>query len=147
MTLALLSDHFAAEEMATAMGYYHAGSAFGGLLGFAAGGALVTSKGWRWAFWGVASPQVIVALFFCFTVPQTAGEVPPAEGVLSDVRELLGLRPLRLLMLGAMSTGLLSGQGRFLSSFVERRHGVEPAQIGLVMGPVLGVTGLSVLLL
>ena len=141
VTLALLSDYFAAEEMATAMGYYHAGSALGGLMGFAAGGVLVTSRGWRWAFWVVASPQVIVALLFCFTVPRTAEEAPPKEGVCSDVRQLLSLRPLRLLMLGAMCTGMLSGQGRFLSAFTERRHGVEAAQIGLVMGPVLGVTG------
>ena len=123
------------------MGYYHAGSALGGLAGFAAGGALVTSHGWRWAFWIVASPQVIVALFFCFTVPRTAEETPPKEGVLADVRCLLGLRPLRLLMMGALCTGMLSGQGRFLSAFVERRHRVEPVEIGLVMGPVLGVTG------
>eukprot|EP00439_Symbiodinium_sp_Y106_P084309 s481_g25.t1 len=141
VTLALLSDYFAAEEMATAMGYYHAGSALGGLMGFAAGGVLVTSRGWRWAFWVVASPQVIVALLFCFTVPRTAEEGPPKEGVCSDVRQLLALRPLRLLMLGATCTGMLSGQGRFLSAFTERRHGVEAAQIGLVMGPVLGVTG------
>ncbi|CAE7035063.1 cpaT [Symbiodinium natans] len=141
VTLALLSDYFAAEEMATAMGYYHAGSALGGLVGFAAGGALVTSRGWRWAFWVVASPQVIVALFFCFTVPRTAEEGPPKEGVLSDIRELLSLRALRLLMLGALATGMLSGQGRFLSAFAERRHNVEAAGVGLVMGPVLGITG------
>jgi len=123
------------------MGYYHAGSSVGGLLGFAAGGALVTSHGWRWAFWIVASPQLLVAAFFFFTVPEGAGEVPPKADYVSDLKELWALRPLRLLMLGALSTGLLSGQGRFLSSFVERRHEVEPARIGLVMGPILGVTG------
>lgn len=37
--------------------------------------------------------------------------------------------------------GLLSGQGRFLSAFVERQHGTQPAELGLVLGPVLGITG------
>eukprot|EP00438_Fugacium_kawagutii_P009211 Skav205373 [mRNA] locus=scaffold4386:94607:115516:- [translate_table: standard] len=37
--------------------------------------------------------------------------------------------------------GLLSGHMRFLSAFVERQHGVDPRDIGLVLGPTLGVTG------
>ena len=43
--------------------------------------------------------------------------------------------------MGLASPGLLSGQGRFLSAFVERQHGTQPAEIGLVLGPVLGITG------
>lgn len=43
--------------------------------------------------------------------------------------------------LGPAVAGLLSGHMRFLSAFVERQHGVDPRDIGLVLGPTLGVTG------
>lgn len=58
-----------------------------------------------------------------------------------DLRALLLSRCVRPLLLSAFLTGILSGQGRFLSAYVERRHRVPPSRIGLVLGPVLGTSG------
>jgi len=137
----LMSDHFESEELTTAMGYFSVGMAIGGLLGFAVGGTLVTQAGWRWAFWAVGSPQLIVSLLFFFTVPEGKGKAKPEQSWSADVGELLTARSVRLLMTGSLLTGLCSGQGRFLSALAERKHGVEPERIGLVMGPILGLTG------
>eukprot|EP00931_Biecheleriopsis_adriatica_P117663 TRINITY_DN93164_c0_g1_i1.p1 TRINITY_DN93164_c0_g1~~TRINITY_DN93164_c0_g1_i1.p1 ORF type:complete len:501 (+),score=105.36 TRINITY_DN93164_c0_g1_i1:124-1626(+) len=142
VAVSFLSDHFKPEELSTAMGYTGAGAALGGLLGFAAGGTLISLCGWRWAFWAVASPQVVVSLLFLCTLPESKSTTKPERAWCLDLCELLSLKSLRFLMLVWLLTGLLSGQGRFLSPLVQRKYGVEPAQIGLVMGPILGVTGL-----
>lgn len=90
VALALLCDHFEAEELSTAMGFYHAGAALGGLVGFAVGGSLVSAYGWRWAFGLVGAPQVLVALLLC-TVRHRERLVPDAGCLKAARRGLRGV--------------------------------------------------------
>eukprot|EP00913_Durusdinium_trenchii_P030323 g28406.t1 len=88
VALALLCDHFAAEELSTAMGFYHAGSALGGLVGFALGGSLISKYGWRSAFALLGAPQVAVSFLLLCTVPNSYSSKPDGHWA-SDLKALL----------------------------------------------------------
>jgi len=140
VAIALLAEFFGACEMTTAMGYVNAGCAIGGLLGLAAGGLLITQVGWRWAFWCIGAPQLVIAVLLATTVHEESRRAPRQQWF-QDLCTLVRLPSLRLLMLAGIVTGLLSGNNRFLSALMERLYGLDAQTIGTVMGITLGVIG------
>lgn len=140
VAVSLLGEFFAEQEMTTALGYFNAGNAIGGLMGLGFGGLVITQLGWRWAFWGVASPQVLVAILLLTTVRNNR-QPRPKQSWAKDLWQLLQLPTLRLFMASAFLSGLMSGNQRFISALVERVYRVDAQTIGLVLGVVLGSTG------
>lgn len=140
VAISLLAEHFGSGEMTTAMGYFNSGCALGGLIGFAVGGLLITRVGWRWAFWCVGFPQLVLAVLLFTTVRSTC-QPSPKQAWIKDIWRLMQLPSLRFLMLGAFLTGLMSGNHRFISAIAERVYSVKAETVGLVMGGALGVSG------
>jgi len=141
VAVSLLAEWFEATEMTTAMGYFNAGLSFGGLLGLAVGGLLITQLSWRWAFWGIGTPQLVLAFLLVATVKSK----PRREQVQRwshDIKRLIRLPSLRLLVLGAFVSGIMTGNTRFISAVAERQYSVSAQTVGSVMGVSLGLTGI-----
>jgi len=136
-----LAEWFEATEMTTAMGYFNAGLALGGLLGLAVGGLLITQVGWRWAFWGIGTPQLVLALLLAITV-KSRPKLERAQRWSHDIKRLLRLPSLCLLALCAFLSGVNSGNQRFISAVAERQYDLSAQTVGSVMGLSLGLTGI-----
>ena len=67
---AILSDYFSREQRATALGIYSLGIPIGTVFGFLAGGWMVGTLGWRWAFILVGLPGIFLAILAKLTVKE-----------------------------------------------------------------------------
>ncbi|RFM25082.1 MAG: MFS transporter [Candidatus Thermochlorobacter aerophilum] len=76
--LSLLSDYFPRERRATVQGIYSSAIALGSGLAFLLGGAIAQAIGWRYAFYFLGFPGVLVALL-------VAGLIEPERGQ-SDIK-------------------------------------------------------------
>ncbi|CAK0833383.1 unnamed protein product [Prorocentrum cordatum] len=141
VAVSLLADFFHAGQLATAMGYFNAGMAIGGLLGMVIGGYMVVHAGWRWAFWVVGGPQVVLSVLLATTVR----EQPRAQLSRSwteDIRQLLRLPTLLFMLLGGLLSGLMNGEQRFISALAKRNYRTDEQTVGLLLGGVLGSAGI-----
>src|SRR5262245_8853593 len=66
--VSIISDYFAAERRATALGIYNLGVPVGMLLGFVMGGLINDLYGWRTAFVVAGIPGVLLAVLLKLTV-------------------------------------------------------------------------------
>jgi MFS family permease len=150
---AMISDYFPPEKRSTALSVYSTGIYFGVLIGFIMGGYLNQHLGWRTAFIAVGMPGIIFSLLFFATVKE------PPKGA-TDARSSPSDRPrpthtfwdvVKLLYSSktfvslAMATALLVfciyGLMNWAPSFLARLHGMKTAQIGVVLGLILGFGG------
>jgi len=145
----LISDYFAPEKRATAMGIYSLGAPIGVMIGFLAGGWLVHFFDWRTAFVVVGLPGVLMAIIVRKTVIE-----PPrgySEGV-ESVQEQATLREafnyfwsrpsFRHLTLAAGLHAFVSyGLGTWLPPFLIRSHQMGLAEIGTYLALITGVVG------
>lgn len=142
VAVSLLAEFFEPTEMTTAIGYFNAGCGFGGLLGLALGGWLITDYGWRYAFWCVGVPQLAIAALLATTV-RSKPEPSPQTSLWADVMSLIRFPSLRYMLLAALLSGLMSGNHRFISALVQRLHHVTAQYIGSYMGVPLGLAGVA----
>lgn len=145
----MISDYYPPEQRASAMGIYTLGISFGIMIAYLAGGWVVQNIGWREALWIVGLPGLLLALVVRYTVKE-----PPrgmSEGLLDkgnpstvlSVANLLASRKSFIHM--AVGAGLASFGGysvaNFFPSFLVRSHGMNPAEIGVYLGLILGIAG------
>ena len=58
----MIADYFRKLDRPTAIGFFSLGVPLGNVLGIVQGGRLVDAVGWRWTFFWLGVPGVIVAL-------------------------------------------------------------------------------------
>jgi len=145
----LISDYFAPENRATALGIFSLGAPIGVMIGFLAGGWLVHFFDWRTAFIIVGLPGVIMAIIVRKTViepPRGYSEgvqTVQAQATLKEVAIYLWSRPsFRHLTVAAglhafVSYGLLT----WLPPFLIRSHQMGLAEIGTYLALITGVVG------
>ena len=126
------------------------GVSLGMFGGFALGGAIAESFGWRAAFIAPAVPAIILALLIRFTVRETPrgmadGGVnletnpPGASETLTFFRRQTALRHA---IYGLCVTGLaVMGPVFWLIPYLVRSHGAGLADAGLMVGLIIGITG------
>lgn len=145
----LISDYFAPEKRATALGIYSLGVPIGVMIGFLAGGWLVHFFDWRTAFIVVGLPGVLMAVIVSLTVKE------PPRGLSEGVQSVQEQAPIkeaflyfwsrpsfRHLTLAAglhafASYGLLT----WLPAFLVRSHQMGMAEIGTYLAMVSGIIG------
>ncbi len=136
--LSLLSDYFPARMRATVQSVYSSGIAMGGGLAFFLGGWIGQTHGWRWAFYLLGFPGLLLAVvvFFLREPPRGATEAAgaPARGD-TDWRALFRSKPLRYLYAGfalfALSSNNLSIWG---PTFFVRVHRLSLREVGTMAG-------------
>lgn len=146
---ALLSDYYPPEQRATAFGIYAMGIPFGILFGFLAGGWINQYFGWRWAFFVVGAPGLILAGLVRLTVREPArGELEqrtantPQPGLQETLRHLLRKRAFVHLALGGGLTAFVGYSWIiWMPAFLMRSHGMSSGNVGTALGLIIGVAG------
>jgi MFS family permease len=145
--LSLLSDYFPPRMRATVQGIYSSGIAVGSGLAFFLGGWLGQNYGWRWAFYFLGFPGLLLAVVVFFLREQRRGqtEVAAVRYTSKDWKILFQSVPLRYLYLGYGLFGLASNNlGIWVPSFFVRVHGMSLVLIGTVAGILSIVVGVPV---
>ncbi|GMM92157.1 spinster family MFS transporter [Qipengyuania sp. MTN3-11] len=146
----MISDIFRKEERATALSIYSIGIYIGILLGFALGGWVADTFGWRTAFFVVGLPGVLVAVFLRFTVKEPMRGW--SEGRQADTtpappfRQVLGFlwsrRTFRNLALaGSLQALVIYGIGNWLPSYFLRNFEIGLTELGIWMALTSGFGG------
>jgi MFS family permease len=145
--LSLLSDYFPPRMRATVQGVYSSGIAIGGGLAFFLGGWIGQSYGWRWAFYLLGFPGLLLAtvVFFLREPPRGRTEVAAVRYGREDWKILFRSVPLRYLYVGYALFGLASNNlGIWVPTFFIRVHHMSLALIGTAAGVLSIVVGMPV---
>ncbi|HKV07627.1 MAG TPA: MFS transporter [Thermoanaerobaculia bacterium] len=148
--LSLLSDYFPPRMRATVQGIYSSGIAIGGGLAFFLGGWIGQSYGWRWAFYLLGFPGILLAavVFFLREPARGTTEVAAVRYGREDWKILFRSAPLRYLYLGYAFYGLAANNlGIWLPAFFVRVHELGLAVLGSAAGILSVVVGLPVTIL
>lgn len=144
----MLSDYFPPEQRGTALSFYSTGIYIGILLGFAGGGWVAESFGWRQAFFVIGMPGVVFAVLLAALVREPrrgrweGGFIAP-KATFSDTFSLLKERPaFWWIAFGCAFKSFVSyGNGNFFPSFLIRNHGMTIGDVGLYLGLISGLAG------
>jgi predicted MFS family arabinose efflux permease len=137
----MISDYYPPEKRGTALAIYSTGVHVGVLLGFVLGGLLSQAYGWRIAFMAVGLPGILLAVLLVFTVrepPRGRWESEDDAAYKPSLGDTLSLlSSYRSFWYLALATGLTAfvgyGNGNFSPSFIVRNHGLDIAQVGIIL--------------
>ena len=146
----MIADLYPKEQRSSAMSIYALGVYLGIMIGFIVGGFVAEWWGWRAAFFVVGLPGILIALLVRFTMIEPPrgfadGVKPPPMGkvnIKAGFAVLWRVRTTRHVVLGVTLTALV-GYGTIVwnPAFLIRSHGLTPGQVGLFLGPLMGVVG------
>ncbi|HXG58303.1 MAG TPA: MFS transporter, partial [Thermoanaerobaculia bacterium] len=148
--LSLLSDYFPVRMRGTVQSIYASAIAFGGGMAFFLGGWLGQTFGWRWAFYLLGFPGLVLALFVYLLREPPRGRTESGAAMKSstDWRDILRSAPLRHLFIGYALFGLASNNlGIWVPTFFVRVHGLSLLTIGTWAGIVSIVVGIPAMVL
>ena len=146
----MISDIFRKEERATALSIYSIGIYIGILLGFALGGWIADTFGWRTAFFVVGLPGVLGAAFLRFTVKEPLrgwsegrqGDTSPPPPFGTVLKFLWSRHTFRNLALaGSLQALVIYGIGNWLPSYFLRNFEISLTELGIWMALTSGIGG------
>lgn len=143
--LSLLSDYFPVRVRATVQSVYSSGIAVGGGLAFFLGGWIGQAFGWRWAFYLLGFPGLVLAVLVFLLREQPRGGMEGATAAQSsgDWKLLLRSKPLRYLLIGYALLGLASNNlGIWVPTFFVRVHELSILTIGAAAGVISVLVGI-----
>lgn len=142
--LSLLSDYFPPRMRATTQAIYSSGISIGGGIAYALGGWIATNYGWRWAFYLLGFPGLILAVLVILLREETRGRTESTKVSYSrrDWKILFQSVPLRYLYLGYALFGLASNNlGIWGPSFFIRVHKLNVDLVGMFAGLISVAAG------
>jgi MFS family permease len=146
--LSLLSDYFPPRMRATVQSIYSSGIAVGGGLAFFLGGHIGAAWGWRWAFYMLGFPGLVLCLFVLSLREAKRGQTEGRNAAgysAEDWKVLFKSRALRYHYAGYALFGLASNQLSIWGPvFFNRVHGLPLPLIGNwagVLSVAAGVPG------
>ncbi len=144
--ISLLSDYFPPTKRATVTSIYSMGIAVGAGLAAFLGGWIGLKYGWRWAFYLLGFPGIVLAvLIFLLREPARSQDAKPAETEYTSVdwKRLLTSKPFLLLCLGYALLGLATNNLSIWGAvFYTRVFKLDIATIGFYTGIFVIVTGI-----
>jgi MFS family permease len=146
--LSLLSDYFPPRMRATVQSVYASGIAIGGGLAFFLGGTIGQLYGWRWAFYLLGFPGLLLAVLVFFLSEQPRGVTEPVAQDSGDWKILFRSPKLRYLYLGYALFGLASNNlGIWVPTFFVRVHHLSILTIGTAAGILSILIGIPAMIL
>jgi MFS family permease len=144
----LIADHFGPERRGRAYALFFSAIPIGAALGYAVGGVVDRTLGWRAAFFFAGAPGLVLALA-CLRLtdpPRGAAErtfaIGGAGGALATYRRFFGNRPYVLTVLGyAAYTFAVGGMSWWMPAFLERTRGVPRTVATVQFGAIVFATG------
>jgi len=144
----MVSDYFPAKQRGTALSFYSTGIYIGILIGFAAGGWIAETFGWRVAFFLVGVPGIFYALLLVWIVKEPKrgqwdpGGVPAKSTFKATLASLKERPTFWWISVGCAFTAFISyGNGNFMPSFLMRSHGMTLGEVGVALGLISGISG------
>lgn len=142
---ALIARKIRPERRGVAIGLFAMGIPLGTMVGFAAGGAIADTLGWRSAMIGAGVTGGFIALLALVVV----GRTPPLkrraandEPFIQSSRRLLSSPAFRWLFIGSIFLGFAATPFYVFSApFLIRTHGYTASEVGLAFGLLQGLMG------
>src|SRR3974390_107820 len=139
---ALIASHFPSRMRGALLAAFFASASIGSVLGVMLGGLIATRWGWHAAFGVVGFPGLVLALLYLKVRDYRTVELTPAleqvthsfADTLRHIARVLARSPRTMLWVcigAAAQLILVSAIWSWLPSFLNRVHGVEPAQAGV----------------
>jgi MFS transporter, Spinster family, sphingosine-1-phosphate transporter len=142
----IVSDLFLIETRGRVMAIFYAAIPVGSALGYVIGGLIGAHLGWRWAFYLVTPPGLLLGLL-CFWQrdPRVTTNNREKKSPRRSIREYLNLFRTRSYLINCVAQTLLTfvigGIGYWVSAYLEYRH-QDPASSRTIFGAILVVAGL-----
>jgi MFS family permease len=150
----IISDLYPLERRGRMLAYFYLAMPVGGALGYAFGGKVADLLGWRWAFYLVVPPGLLLAaLCFFMRDPRSglaANRKTPARAKFADYLKLFRIRSY-IINTAAMAalTFAIGGFSVWMPDYIYSDRGAEFAsnpnllgQINLTFGAITAVAGL-----
>ncbi len=138
---ALIASHFPARLRGALLAAFFASASVGSVLGVMLGGVIASRWGWQAAFGVVGFPGLVLALLYLKvrdyrTVEMAPGLAEKRQSLGATVRHIVRVLARSRTMLwvcigGAAQLIVVSALWSWLPSFLNRVHGVAPAQAGV----------------
>ncbi|MFD1625964.1 spinster family MFS transporter [Azospirillum griseum] len=150
-TQALLSDYFPAERRAQAMSVLSIATFVGIFLAFALGGYVNQHYGWQTAFFVAGVPGLLVAVVVRLTVRDRMAARPTTNGTETDLpsfgETLRFLAAQRTYVLVAIALCFAAFCNAVIvswsSALLQRVHHLSTAEAGMIIGPIMGLSGIG----
>ncbi|MDA0978653.1 MAG: MFS transporter [Proteobacteria bacterium] len=149
----LIADYFPPERRASAMGVYGAAVPLGAFVALAGGGWIVENFNWRTAFYIAGAPGIFIALIVWWSVKEPRGHVSlkeafkpqPDQQTLKEALTELWSKPTywHLVMAGILIQFVSYGTAAFYGSLYVRVFGVGYGELGLKLGLMVAIAGMS----
>lgn len=153
----IVSDYYPPHKRASALAIYSTGIYVGILFGYMIGGWIDENYGWRMAFFALGLPGVLYAMIVFLTVKEPrrgmsdkrlnnddAIPVRRSKDFLEVLTLLLKKKTFVFISLAAGFNAFVTyGIGNFFAPFLARIHHMETASIGIALGLVVGVGGIT----
>jgi len=155
-TYSLLGDFFPAPaERTRSMAVYWLGSPLAAMVSFIGGGWLNEHYGWRMTFFLMAMPGLLVAVLVKLTLREprigarwARSENPNPTRASEVLANLWHQSSLRHLTIGlTLLFTLALGLAPWYAAFLMRSHGMGTAEVGLWLGLICGIGGITGILL
>ncbi len=148
--LSLIGDYFPKDKRPLATSIYNMAPNLGLYFGFLIGGIVTQHYGWRAAFFFAGIPGLITAALLYFTVKEPARGLSDGSHVDTKfytlgttINYFLRDKTLLLVLAGACLTAFTNFAGLTWSpSFFRRVHHLTGTQLGLLVGTVIGGSGI-----
>jgi MFS family permease len=145
----LLADYFAPSKRATALGIYALGIPIGILFGNLAGGWVDEIFGWRYAFFVVGIPGILLAILLRVTVREPPrGHTETTKQSLEQVpfsvvvKTMWQKKSFRHMSLGAATQAFVGyGAIAWMPMFLVRSHDMSSGEVGTALGLIIGIFG------
>lgn len=145
----MIADMFPVKNRGRMLSWFYMAIPVGSALGFVLGGLVAAYLGWRWAFYLVVPPGIVLGLWCLFMREPKKGQFDKAEAkhrmTLKDYTGLAKNRSYVLNTLGmAAMTFAIGGLAFWMPSYIHEFRGVANlAQVNLIFGAILVVSGLT----
>lgn len=143
---ALIARTIRPERRGLAIGLFAMGIPLGTMVGFAAGGAIGDTLGWRTAMVGAGAVGGLIALLTFFVAAPTPTRERTAadrESFLRSSRRLLASPAFRWLFIAAIFLGFAAAPFyAFSAPFLIRTYGFSTSEVGLAFGLLQGLMGI-----
>ncbi|HEY9774586.1 MAG TPA: MFS transporter [Planktothrix sp.] len=148
----IISDLYPASQRGKVLSWFYMAIPVGSALGYVLGGLVASTLGWRWAFYAVVPPGILLGLWSLFMRDPKRGNADAMKdssaeshkASLKDYKRFLKNKSYVLCTLGGTAmTFAIGGIAFWIPDYIHEFRGVANlAQVNLTFGLILVVSGL-----